>query len=401
MTQDITELREKEEALRQLQKMESLGMLAGGIAHDFNNLLVAINGYSDLGRSLASGQPTLKEFFEEILAAGQRASSLTQQLLAYGRKQIVQPRPLQINDVVTTMQKLLGRLIREDVDFKLNLSSGLPSIHADPSQLEQIIMNLVVNAGDAMPDGGILLLDTSYRQLDDAYVASHPGSQPGPHVVLAVSDTGTGMDAGVMARVFEPFYTTKEVGKGTGLGLASVYGIVNQCRGHIVVESEVGSGSTFRVFLPAMHGVEPSVVEPSHAPPPPSERKWTILLAEDEAPVRRFARMVLENQGYVVLEASHGIEAMTIAQSLDQPIDLLLTDVVMPHMRGTDLAERIRSIRPSIKVLLISGYLQDQAHRDDVGTLPVIQKPFRPDQLTNSVARLLNNSLPASRDTVT
>jgi signal transduction histidine kinase/CheY-like chemotaxis protein len=392
MTQDITELREKEEALRQLQKMESLGMLAGGIAHDFNNLLVAITGYSDLGRKMSSGQPALKEFFEEIFAAGQRASSLTQQLLAYGRKQIVQPRSLQLNDVVATMQKLLGRLIREDVDFKLNLAGGLPSVHADPSQLEQIIMNLVVNAGDAMPEGGLLVLETGYQHLDEAYVANHPGARTGPHVTLSVADTGTGMDAGVKARVFEPFYTTKEVGKGTGLGLASVYGIVNQCGGHVVVESELGSGSTFRVFLPALATAETLAVEPSHAPPPPSERRWTILLAEDEASVRRYTRMILEKQGYAVLEASNGVEAMKVAEALDQPIDLLLTDMVMPHMRGTELAERVKGLRPAIKVLLMSGYLQSgAAGKDVVTTLPIIQKPYRAEQLADSVARALNS----------
>jgi CheY-like chemotaxis protein len=313
--------------------------------------------------------------------------------LTYSRKQIAHTRPLQINEVVSAMQKLLGRLVREDVDFRMNLAEGLPLVEADPSQIEQVVMNLVVNARDAMPEGGSLVLATGYLELDDGYIATHPGSRIGPHVTLSVTDTGTGMDAGVIARIFEPFFTTKEVGKGTGLGLASVYGIVNQSGGHVVVQSELGRGSTFQVLLPAIQRVDARHSQPIETLPAPSDRRQTVLLAEDDESVRHFTRRVLEAAGYRVLEAKDGVEALALAESLTEPIDLLLTDVVMPHMRGTELAERVNKIRPGVKVLLTSGYLDDGVPFDGgAGRLQIILKPYRADQLTDTIARVLNRT---------
>jgi CheY-like chemotaxis protein len=253
-------------------------------------------------------------------------------------------------------------------------------------------MNLVVNAKDAMPEGGSLMLDTGYQDLDEEYVANHPGSCVGPHVTLSVSDTGMGMDPSVMARVFEPFFTTKELGKGTGLGLASVYGIVNQRGGHIVVRSEPGSGSTFLVLLPAIPSKERLSLQPAQMLTRPTERRQTILVAEDEESVRHFARRILEDNGYRVIEAKNGVEALTVAES-GEPIDLLLTDVVMPHMRGTELAERIKTIRPGVKVLLTSGYLEDATTLDGGPERPqIVVKPYGADQLADNVARVLKDA---------
>ena len=269
MSQDITELKEKEEAVRRLQKMESIGMLAGGIAHDFNNLLVTINGYSEMGGQMTDAADPVHEFFEEIHKSGQRAASLTQQLLAYSRKQIVQPKALDLNALVEDMRKLLSRLIGEDIRMETTLDPGLPAIKADPSQMEQVMMNLIVNARDAMPKGGALRIETGTYLAEGAYLEEHPDARPGLHVYLRVADTGMGMEPAVQERIFDPFFTTKPVGKGTGLGLASVYGIVDQCGGHITVESRVGLGSTFTILIPAFSGAGTASERAKNFPHPP------------------------------------------------------------------------------------------------------------------------------------
>jgi PAS domain S-box-containing protein len=390
--QDITELREQQESLRRLQKMESLGKLAGGIAHDFNNLLVAINGYSEMGMKLAVGQPMLEEFLQEILKSGQRAASLTQQLLAYGRKQMVQPKPLQINDIVLDMEKMLVRLIGEDVRLVARLDPAVPLIEADQSQLEQVVMNLALNARDAMPKGGLLTLETAAMELDDAYVASHPDAKPGKNAVIIVSDTGSGMEPEVLERAFEPFFTTKEMGKGTGLGLASVYGIVNQWGGHIAVDSELGKGSTFRVLVPESRGKGGADRNADVTMARGGRPGGTILLVEDEESVLTYTRMILERGGYRVRVAKDGPEAVEVARNHPGRLHLLLTDVVMPNMRGTDLVEKVRSLHPETKVLLMSGYLDSTVVPPERsgGDMGFIRKPFRMEELLGEVERILN-----------
>jgi nitrogen-specific signal transduction histidine kinase/ActR/RegA family two-component response regulator len=389
MSQDITELREKDEAMRRLQKMESLGKLAGGIAHDFNNLLVAINGYSEMGLQEVALGSRLEEYFQEILRSGKRAASLTQQLLAYSRKQIIQPRPLDINGAVRDMEKLLKRLIGENIRVGTELGDGLPPVAADPGQLEQLILNLVVNARDAMPDGGDLLLATGLSRLDEDRLRGNPDAQPGLFVKLAIADTGTGMAPEVLERAFEPFFTTKPVGKGTGLGLASVYGIVKQGGGHIEVESAPGAGSTFSVFLPVAKGAAAASREEEEARTR-ERRTGTILLVEDEESVRNFTRLVLENRGYRVHAAADGAEALRLAGMLPEA-HLLVTDVVMPGMRGPALAEAVREMHPDIKVLLMSGYLEEGAlHAGKPGSgTAFLQKPYPIEQLAAIVDALL------------
>ena len=392
MSQDITELKEKEEAVRRLQKMESLGKLAGGIAHDFNNLLVTINGYSDMGSKMTEDiDPQLHEFFEEIHKSGQRAASLTQQLLAYSRKQIVQPKTLDLNALVEDMRKLLSRLIGEDIQIETGLSAGLPAFKADPSQMEQVLMNLIVNARDAMPKGGVMRIETGAVLCEGAYLKNRPEARPGLHVFLRVTDTGMGMEPAVMERIFEPFFTTKPVGKGTGLGLASVYGIVDQSGGHITVESRVGSGSTFTILLPAFS--EGSAASEGAPTPQSAEAgvRGTILLVEDEDSVLKFTRRVLEEKGYRVIPAKDGREAMDKAESLTS-IDLLITDVVMPRMRGPDLSRALRGKLPELKVLMMSGYIDpDGMEGEEAGRSEFIQKPFGMDVILARVGALLRN----------
>jgi len=383
-------LSKSEEQLRQSQKMEAIGQLAGGIAHDFNNLLTAITGYSDLTlRKLQPADPLIRNV-EEIRRAGERASSLTRQLLAFSRKQVLQPIVLNLNVVIAGLENMLQRVIGEDIELRTELDAQLGSVKADPGQIEQVILNLAVNARDAMPQGGKLTIETQSVYLEKEYAKQHISVSPGPYVILAVTDTGTGMDEETQRRIFEPFFTTKEVGKGTGLGLSTAYGIVKQSGGNIWVYSEVGHGTTFKVYLPRIGEVaeeyEPTVMTSERV-----EGTETILVAEDEEMVRKLAVQVLELYGYQVLEAANGGAALLICERHEGPIDLLITDVIMPEMSGRELADRLSQVRPDMKVLYMSGYANGAiGHR---GVLEedarFIQKPFTPDSLAHKVREVL------------
>jgi PAS domain S-box-containing protein len=382
--------REKEEQLRHSQRLESVGKLAGGVAHDFNNLLVAINGYSDLSlRRLEEGDP-VRYNVEEIKRAGERAAALTSQLLAFSRKQVMQPKLISLNEVVTDMNRMLRRVIGEDIELVVALAPDLGVIRADPNMLEQVVLNLCVNSRDAMPRGGRLVIETSNVALDDAYAYRHVGVKPGRYVCLSVSDTGEGMDAKTRARVFEPFFTTKEMGKGTGLGLSTVYGIVKQSGGNVWVYSEAGQGSVFKVYLPR---VEEGPVEeraaPEAAPPPAGSEK--ILLVEDDSLVRLVVREIISEQGYEVLAADGPAEAERLFRE-HEDIELLLTDVVMPQMNGKELAERLLGRRPALRVLFMSGYseavVRDGALEEGI---EFIQKPFTPDALLRKLREVLDS----------
>jgi len=384
---NLEELKQTQAQLLQAQKMEAVGRLAGGIAHDFNNLLTVITGFSEimLHRHLDDHDP-LRESIEQIKKAGEQAASLTRQLLAFSRKQVLQPKVLGLNAVVTDMDKMLRRLIGEDVDLVTVLEPELGPVKADPGQIEQVIMNLAVNARDAMPQGGKLTIETASVELDEAYARRHVAVEPGPYVMLAMSDTGVGMDAETQSHIFEPFFTTKE--EGTGLGLPTVYGIVKQSGGHIWVYSESGLGTTFKIYLPRVEeAVEP--LKPSAAPTRSHQGWETVLVVEDDEGVRTLTREVLELDGYSVLEARHGEEALLISEQHEGPIHLMVTDVVMPGMNGRELAERLAPLHPEMKVLYISGYTDKAIVRHCVlepGTA-FLQKPFTPDALARK-ARL-------------
>jgi PAS domain S-box-containing protein len=391
MLEDCTERKKLEADLRQAQKMEGVGQLAGGVAHDFNNLLTAIVGYSDLAlQSMQHGDRLATTEVQGIRQAAEQAATLTRQLLAFSRKQILQPKVLDLNEVVDAVDTLLRRLIAEDVEIRASLADGLGRVKADPGQLEQVLINLAVNARDAMPSGGTLAIETANLELaaDEAPVPS------GRYVVLTVRDTGDGMDAETRARVFEPFFTTKEQGKGTGLGLSTVYGIVKQSGGFITVDSDPGAGTTFRIYLTRVD--EPARRRPiqnvdgSLAP----DGSETILLVEDEEVVRRLIREILERSGYRVLEAPDGAGALEVASGQAQAIDLLLTDVVMPKMKGPELAERLATISPGAKVLFMSGYTDDRIVEDGALTpgTAFLQKPFNPGGLAQKVREVLDAS---------
>jgi two-component system, cell cycle sensor histidine kinase and response regulator CckA len=391
MANDITEKKGLEAQLLQAQKMEAVGRLAGGVAHDFNNLLGVITGYSELLlKDLGPEHPGSKRV-EQIQKAAERATGLTRQLLAFSRKQVLQPRVLDLNAVVAEVEKILRRVIREDIQLVTKPGAGLGRIRADPGQIEQVLMNLVVNARDAMPRGGGLILETANVALDDTYVRAHPEVQPGPFVMLSVSDTGEGMDAETQAHIFEPFFTTKEAGKGTGLGLATVFGIVQQSSGSVSVDSRPGTGSTFKIYFPR---VEDDLSRPSPDPPgaPPPGGSETVLLVEDADPLRVMIREMLESAGFTVVECSDPEEALLRVRSLDAPVRLMLTDVVMPGMSGPDLAKSVRIARPEIKVLFMSGYTAEAMGVHgvlDAGTR-FIQKPFTADALLRKVREALD-----------
>ena len=363
------------------------------MAHDFNNLLTAINGYSGLALQRIDDNHPLKGYLEEIKKAGDRAANLTRQLLAFGRKQILQPLPINLNDVVTDMNKMLRRLIGEDIVLTAKLEPALKKIKADPGQIEQVLVNLVVNARDAMPQGGNLTIETLGVDLDQDYAGRHVGVVPGSYVMLAVSDTGTGMDEDTRARIFDPFFTTKEEGKGTGLGLSTVYGIVKQSGGNIWVYSELGHGTSFKVYLPEMAAAsqktEAAIVE---SPMPGGSE--TILLVEDEDVVRGLARKILEHAGYHVLEASRGEEAVRLFHQQAQPIDLLLTDVVMPETSGKEVADRLTELLPGLRVLFMSGYTDEAIVHHGVldSNVEFIQKPFTPAALARKVREVLDSN---------
>lgn len=396
---DITErkqseqaLRSTEEQLRQSQKLEAVGQLAGGIAHDFNNLLTVIGGYSDLLMQTPSLSASDREQMEEVKKAAERASSLTRQLLAFSRKQVLKPEIIETNGLVEGLGKMLRRLIGEHVEIITSLKPDAGKINADPGQIEQVLINLAVNARDAMPNGGTITIETANVELDQAYSDMHIAVKPGPYVMLAVSDTGAGMDADTRKHIFEPFFTTKELGRGTGLGLSTVYGIVKQSGGSIWVYSEPGKGTTFKIYFPVVtpeQETRPSTKSPHDTFTTVTE---TILLVEDEEIVRKLTMNILQTRGYQVLAASHGEEALGICEAYSGTIDLLLTDVVMPRMNGKQVAESIRLMRPEIAVLFMSGYTDDAIiHHGvlDPGT-NLLDKPFTADSLCSKVREALN-----------
>jgi PAS domain S-box-containing protein len=395
--EDVTERLHLEEQFRQAQKMEAVGRLAGGVAHDFNNLLTAITGYTDLVRQdLHPGDPHRADL-DEVRNAADRAAALTRQLLAFSRRQVLQPRVLDLNEVVTGMEKLLRRTIGEDVVLDARLAPDLPGVRADPGQLEQVIMNLAVNSRDAMPDGGRLTIETGLGDLDDTYAASHPGARPGRYVLMAFTDTGQGMDQETQKHVFEPFFTTKGPGKGTGLGLATVYGIVKQSEGYVAVYSEVGVGTSMKVYLPVAEGAAQRIAPPASEASTPSGTE-TILLVEDEEGVSALALKLLERRGYTVLRASGGAEAVALGRAHAGAIDLLITDVVMPGMGGPECAELLVRLRPGLKVLFVSGYADAAVtgHRILDPRAPYLQKPFTPDALARKVREVLDTPPPAA-----
>ena len=383
-------LRESEDRFRKLQKMEAFGQLAGGVAHDFNNLLTIINSCSEVLLTCTLPAEKQQDFLREIRRAGERASSLTRQLLAFSRKQLLQPVELDLNGLILETEDMFRRLIGKNIDLATTLDPAGAWIKADPGQIDQVIINLVVNARDAMPTGGFLTIETQNVELDQDYARKHPESQPGNYVMLAVTDSGCGMDEVTRSKIFEPFFTTKEPGKGTGLGLATVQGIVKQSGGSIEVYSEVGRGTTFKVYLPRIEvpvSSGKSLPGPSFIP----RGTETILLAEDEPAVRAAVRLVLESSGYTVLEASSGEEAVQICQQHQGPIHLLMTDVVMPKMSGRQLAELVLALLPKIKVLYSSGYTDDAVVHHGVleAGMAFLQKPFTPMVLARKVREVL------------
>ena len=388
---DITDQKRLEEHFRQAQKMEAVGKLAGGVAHDFNNLLTIILGYSDmLQESLEAGDPLLA-LIAEIHNAGERAALLTRQLLAFSRKQVLVPVVLDLNALLAEMEKMLGRVIGEDMGLAFHPARDLWRVRVDAGQMEQVIMNLVVNARDAMPQGGKLTLDTANIELDKSHVAEHPEAQVGEHVLLSVSDTGCGMDSAILSQLFEPFFTTKGPEKGTGLGLAMVYGIVKQSGGHITVDSELGRGSTFKIYLPRdREGVAKR--RPKAESKTGLRGSETVLLVEDEAAVRALARAILQHNGYKVLEAASGGEALLICEQCQDQIHLLATDVVMPVMSGRELVEKALPLRPEMKVLFMSGYMDDAIVRHGLvdSIVPFLQKPYTPSTLAKKVREVLD-----------
>src|SRR3989454_8081729 len=389
--EDVTQRRILERQLRMASKMEAIGRLSGGIAHDFNNLLGVIIGYSQvLKGSLGQGNP-LYEHAEEVEKAGRRAASLTRQLLAFSRQQVLEPTILNLNTLVADTEKMLHRLIGEDIVLSASFDEGLGRVKADPGQVEQIIMNLVVNARDAMPQGGKLTIATSNAEMDALFVRDHPGSKMGSYVMLTVADTGCGMDAETQAHIFEPFFTTKERGKGTGLGLSTVYGVVKQSGGYVWVDSEPGKGAAFKIYLPRF---EEAVNAPaaSAASPEATRGTETVLLVEDSEPLRKLAHRFLENNGYRVVAAANGEEALQTAVQERDPIQLLLTDVVMPGMNGRVLASHLVPRQPGMKVLYMSGYTDSFIAGHGVlepGTY-LLNKPFTEETLMRKVREVLD-----------
>jgi len=380
-------LRQSRESLVRSARLEAVGRLAGGVAHDFNNLVMIIKGYSDL--LMDSATPATKPYLEEIKNAGDRASGLTRQLLAFSRKQVLEPQVLDLNQTVKNMAKMLRVLIGEDIELIANLSDQIGRVKTDPAQLEQVIMNLAVNGRDAMPRGGKLILETSNASLDLQYAAAHAEVAPGSYVLIAVTDTGCGMDKETLKHIFEPFFTTKEAGKGTGLGLATVYGIVKQSRGHISVYSEPGIGTTFKVYLPSLDKSVPL------ARPNTSEvaqrGQGTILLVEDEPPLRALAAESLKKLGYTVLQAPNGQQALELADSHPGQIDLLLTDIVMPRLGGPELAQKLKEKRSNLAVIFMSGYTETAALENaQIGSDSILlNKPFSTETLANRIAEML------------
>jgi signal transduction histidine kinase/response regulator RpfG family c-di-GMP phosphodiesterase len=389
---DVTQQRLLEAQLIQSQKMEAIGQLAGGVAHDFNNLLAVIMGYGELLLGDFDASDPKGNDVSEMLAAAKRGVALTRQLLAFSRQQLVQLAILDLNQIVEGIEKMLRRIIGEHIRLSTRLATGLGHFKADASQIEQILLNLTVNARDAMPEGGRLAIETRNVRLDEAAAAAQPGVSPGDYVVLTVTDTGVGMDEETKKRVFEPFFTTKEVGKGTGLGLSTVYGIVRQSGGHIVIKSEVGKGASFEVYFPRNESGE--ATRSSAAPPPVAQKaSETVLIVEDDEGVRVVASRILRDQGYHVLEARRASEARRIWEKHGPSVDLLLTDVVMPDVNGPRLAEELGKTRPGLRVLYMSGYPgAGGLVGPEGGALACIEKPFTPSSLAAKVREMLGST---------
>jgi signal transduction histidine kinase/CheY-like chemotaxis protein len=391
MSEDITDRKLLEGQLLQAQKLEALGSLAGGIAHDFNNVLGVILGQGELLLQKLEPSDASRQRIEQIRQAGKRGAALTEQLLAFSRRQILRPSTLDLNEIVENFSSMIANLIGEDVLLVRVLEPGLGLVSADAGQIEQVLMNLAVNARDAMPRGGTIRIRTSNTEMDEEYVRQHSGVKPGLYVALTVSDTGHGMDEVTMTRIFEPFYTTKEVGKGTGLGLSTVYGIVQQSGGHISVASALGEGTTFSIYLPRVVAgtiAENMVKKPVHT----ARGSETILLVEDAAPLREVTREFLRGTGYTVLEAGDASEALETAERYSAKISLLITDVVLPGINGRALAEQLVSRRPGTKVLYISGYTDDAVVRNGVlqSDIAFLKKPFSRHDLVLKVREILD-----------
>ncbi len=406
--EDITEkrrteeaLRKSEEQLRQWQRVEAIGRLAGGVAHDFNNLLMTIKGCSELLLGAFDRRDPRREEVEEILKAADRATSLTRQLLAFGRRQVLQPQVLDLNAVVLNMDKMLRRLIGEDIQLITSLDPELWSVKVDPGMIEQVVMNLAVNSRDAMPNGGKLTIETTNTVHDEEYASRHVSVQAGYYVMLAISDTGCGMDKETQSHLFEPFFTTKETGKGTGLGLSTVYGIIKQSGGNIWAYSEPGLGTTFKIYLPRVEKaakIYKPRLKPKEAGAPGGTE--TILLVEDEDAVRSMVSKILKNKGYTVLEARQGNEAIDICERLEGSINLMVTDVIMPHMSGRELAGRLAPMRPEMRVLYMSGYPDNTIVQHGVlesGTA-FLQKPFTINALELKVREVLDGTRQGGRE---
>ncbi|MBW2572837.1 MAG: response regulator [Deltaproteobacteria bacterium] len=389
---DLADRKKLETQLQQAQKMEAIGTLAGGVAHDFNNLLTSILGNSELALAKIDLDDPLHEEIEEIKNAGQRAAALTRQLLIFSRKQIIQPRILNLNEIISDIKKMLVRMIEEHIELKMNYAPDLQSVNIDPTQIEQVVFNLAANARDAMPSGGTLTIETENLELNEKHF-QRPliDKEPGPYIKLSIRDNGVGMDEETQTHIFEPFFTTKEIGKGTGLGMSTVYGIVKQNGGFIQVDSEKGRGTTFEIYLPAVEGSTEPKTMPSHEVSPGSE---SVLVVEDDHSLRKLVCNILEKYGYQVQEAPNGEEALKVIAENEKPIHLLVTDVIMPGMGGRMLAERLQSQQPDIKVLFMSGYMdQTISHQDlSAAELNFIEKPFSPQKLANKIREILDQN---------
>jgi PAS domain S-box-containing protein len=390
LANDVTDRLKLEEQLRQAQKMEAVGLLAGGVAHDFNNVLTAIIGYGNLLHMKLAQDDPLRSYADNILSTAQRAAQLTQSLLAFGRKQVINPSPVELNSIVQRIAKLLQRLIREDIELRIALTDGNTMIMADSVQIEQVLMNLATNARDAMPHGGTLTIATSIVTLQRELIVSHGTVAPGRHVILSVSDTGIGMDERTRERLFEPFFTTKEMGKGTGLGLATTYGVVTQHRGTVDVESEIDKGTIFRFYFPLVK--TQSQHQQANSPHAVPSGKETILVAEDDEMLRNLARSVLTEFGYTVVEAQDGEEAVEIFGAEPDRYDLLLFDVIMPRKNGKDALDEIRGIRPDVRAVFMSGYSADIISKEGIldQGIDVVTKPVSPVELLQKLRRVLD-----------